>query len=283
MRVIKGRPLTLSHTFLDDDEETPLTLSAVSVTLVDAEGVEGVPVSATGGELGVWSVSFPTQPLGVYRVVWDGGTVTDDTTVEVVGGFLFTVPEARNSDDYLSDSAAFPAAEIIAYREVVESEFQDITARSFTPRVKHVDFVSDGSGEFVALIPDAQEVEAVWVNGDPVADISVWRVNRLGKVTCPVATAQTPVEGDSVRVRVRYGYATPPADIKRVGMVRLRALMAAESSGIPDRATTWQPEEGGTFRLATPGSGPWETGIPEVDAALKRYTLDTVLAVYAGG
>lgn len=280
MRAIKGRPLNLTHTFLDDDEESPLTLSAVSVTLLDADSAEVATATATGGEQGVWTVTFPAQPMGEYLARWSGDTeYVDETPVEVVGGFMFSVPQARNSDDYLTDAAAFPASEIIDYREVVESEFERITARSFTPRVVMRDYVSDGTGEFVALIPDAQAVEAAWVNGVAVADVSTWRVNTLGKIT----TTDDVPEGDAVRARIRYGFATPPKEVARVGMVYLRSLMASESSGIPDRATTWQPEEGGTFRLATPGVGPWETGIPEVDAVLKRYTLDTVLAVYAGG
>lgn len=280
MRAIKGRALNLRHTFLDETEESPLSLTSVDVTLLDEFGDEVATASATDNGEGEWSASFPAQPMGLYVAQWVGDeTTTDETPVEVVGGFLFTVPQARNSDEYLTDPSEFPAAEIIDYREVVESEFEDITGRSFTTRVQHRDYVSDGSGEFLALIPDAQAVEAVWIDGTAVDDVSGWTVNRLGKVTAPEM-----VECDKrVRVRIRYGFPTPPAGVARVGMVYLRYLMAAESSGIPDRATTWQPEEGGTFRLATPGMGNSETGIPDVDATLKRYALDVVLAVYAGG
>jgi hypothetical protein len=277
MRSIKGRPLNLAHTFLADDEETPLTLDAVTVTLRDGMGESVATSPATDAGNGVWTVTFPAQPLGPYTVEWDGGDYMETDYAEVVGGFLFSVTQARNSDDYLKDASAFPADEIIAYREVVEGEFQDIAARSFTTRVMYANYVSDGTGDFAALIPDAQAVEAVWIDGEPVDDVSGWSVSTLGIVSAPDIVR----EGVRVRARIRYGFITPPPKVAQAGMIRLRNLMAAENSGIPDRATTWQPEEGGTFRLATPGLSGFETGIPEVDATLKRYTLDSVLAMFA--
>lgn len=278
MRALKGRPLNLAHTFLADDEETPLTLDAVTVTLIDALGATVVTGAAVDAGQGTWTATFPAQPLGPYVIEWSSGDYTEYDHVEVVGGFLFSVSEARASDTYLADSAAFPSNEIVAYREVVESEFQDITSRSFTTRVKYVNYVYAGVGDYIVLVPDAQAIEGVWIDGEPVDDFSDWTVNRLGMVSTGKDVTQA---GSTLTVAIRYGFTNPPAKIAQAGMVRLRNLMASESSGIPDRATTWQPEEGGTFRLATPGMSGFETGIPEVDATLKRYTLDTVLAVYA--
>lgn len=274
-RVLKGRSLNLTHSFLED--ETPLTVGPVAVTLSDLDGttVAG-PTAATTNDQQVWTVSFPRQPLGVYTATWDGDSAVDETPIEVVGGFLFSVPDARRSDDYLSDADAFPAAEIAHYREVAEAEFEKITGRSFTTRIKTVTYVADNTPILLDLIPDSQAVESVSVNGEPVEDVSGYRVSRLGKITAPACFR----DGDLVTATVRYGFPAPPPDVARVGMVRVRALLAAESSGIPDRATTWQPQEGGTFRLATAGQGKWRTGIPEVDSTLSGYRLDTVLSVY---
>lgn len=274
MRVLTGRAVNLSHTFLDD--ENVLTLDAVTVSLANSQGTVATAPAIDAGS-GNWTVSFPMQPMGVYTATWDGGTAVDSFDVEVVGGFLFSIPEARNSDDYLEDATAFPASEIRDYREVVEDEFERISGRSFTPRVTERTFVSDGTPELVALIPDARSVIAVTVNGVAVDDLTGYRVSSLGKVTAPTCFCA----GDIVTVRVLYGFTSPPSDVKRVGMIRLRDLLAAESSGIPDRATTYQPTDGGTFRLATAGQGKWRTGIPEVDSTLANYTLDTVMAVFA--
>lgn len=272
MRVLTGRPLRLTHAFLD--EEDPVTgIASVSVTLTGLDGTEVTASASLNADS--WEVTFPAQPLGEYRVTWaaDNGW-TDTTTVEVVGSVLFTIPAARNSDDYLRSAEDFPAGEMVEYREVVEREFQRITGRSFTTRVRTLIFKGDGTGEYYALTPDAQAIESVTVDG--VAQTG-WEVSRLGRLAAPNLIP----EGAEVVARVRYGFATPPPDVARAGMVRLRHLLAAESSAIPDRATTWQPEEGGTFRLATPGMGNSYTGIPEVDATLKDYRLDVVLAVAA--
>lgn len=281
MQATKGRGFTLTHSFVDETEEAPLVLTTVSVSLADANGTVVATEAATEGSPGDWSVSFTAQPLGLYVATWDGdsGSVIDETEIEVVGRYLFSVLEARNSDDFLSDATTYPGAEIIEYRETVDTEFARITGRSFVPRVTERTHISDGTGEFIALIPDAKEVVGATIDGEPVADLSNWTVNTLGRVT----TTDRVANGALVRIKVQYGFSVTPRDIKRVGMIRLRSMIAAESSGIPDRATTWQPEEGGTFRLATPGVGPWKTGIPEVDSTLAHYTLDTVLAVYAGG
>lgn len=280
MRTLEGRPVNVAHTFLQGEVAIPVT--GVSVTLTDPLGAEVDTATAVAGDEGSWSAKFPAQPLGVYGLSWSGTDGTDSyvdrTTVEVVGGFLFSVPDARASDDFMSDASAFPASEIEHYREVVAGEFQAITYRSFVPRVTRIDFTGDGGQEYMCLVPDASFLVSVQVAGVS-ADLAGWEVNRLGKVTAP-----TPV-ADGVRVTALacYGWPVVPGDVKRAAMIRCRDLMAAEDSGIPDRATTWQPQEGGTFRLATAGSGKWRTGIPEVDSTLFNYTLDTVLAVFAVG
>lgn len=279
MRFLANRPINLSRTFFEDDEETPLTLAGVTVTLSDWQGNRIASEDAVNNG-DVWSVSFAGQALGSYVASWDTGNWTEGETVEVVGSFLFSVPQARASDSYLTDKAAFPSDEIRKYREVVEAEFERITSRSFTTRIAERRFVADESPEFVSLIPDAQRVESVSINGTRVDDISGWSVTPMGKVIAPTGATH---DGDALIVRIRYGFTHAPADVSRAGTIRLRSLLAAEDSGIPDRATTWQPQEGGTFRLATPGQGKWRTGIPEVDSTLKNYALDAVLAVYGVG
>lgn len=276
MRSIKGRSISLTHEFLDYDEETPLDLTAVSVVLTDALGATMDTQDATVTD-GVWSVTFDAQPLGTYLATWTGdGGIADETSVEVVGGFLFSLKQARSDNSALSDTDMFPSSEILEKREAVEAEFQRITKRSFTTRVRYRTFAADGSGAEWMLNPDAQAIEAVTVNGVDVDDLTGWSVNTLGAVFYP----NTIRDGDAVVVRIRYGFTDVPADIARVGAIRVADLINQENSGLPDRATTWQPEEGGTYRLATPGVGKWQTGIPEVDTTLMGYALDSVLATY---
>jgi hypothetical protein len=262
----------LRHTFLDDDDESPMVVPAVSVTVRDSSSqtVYTGDATSSGTE---WSVSVPGLSQGVYTASWVAGTTVTDTTIfEIVGGFLFTVPEARSSDFDLGDTARFPASDVRHYREVVEAEFEAITGRSFVPRVTSVEVTADGTSSFFLGYFDVTALNAISGPSGPV-DLTGWHVDRTGFVWSP----DTPIEGDRYTITFTYGFPQVPEDVKRVGLLRLRSLLTAERSGIPDRATAFVAHEGGNFTLATPGRAGYETGIPEVDATLKRYRFGVFL------
>lgn len=264
MRFLSGRAVKLRHTFLDDEE--PLSVPAVSVTVRDGDGqtVYTGDAASTGDE---WAVTLPQLPEDVYTVSWVAAeTATDRTRFEVVGGFLFTIPEARSSDVDLAEADRFPAAEVRHYREVVEAEFETITGRSFVPRVTRGQVEGDGTRSLYLGYLDVTAVTAVRGPSGPLA-LDGWGVDPLGFLRAPYELP----EGDRFTVVFRYGFDQAPEDVKRAGLLRLRSLLTAERSGIPDRATAFVAAEGGNFTLATAGRNGWETGIPEVDATLKRY------------
>ncbi|MEU8086332.1 hypothetical protein AB0B57_22320 [Micromonospora sp. NPDC049101] len=265
-RYLAGRPVTLAHTFLDDD--TALTPAAVQVTVTRAGAAvptaEG-PAVATGD---VYAYSPGMLAPGVYTVRWDGGaTAVDITSVEVVGGFLFTVPELRNADPDLS-AERFPASEVRLARDVVEAEFQRITGRSFTPRIAFLS-VSDlpGWGE---LLPFA-DIASVTTSGGTAASLAIERVGHFAYM--PELPAGT------TGIEVSYGFPVVPDGIKRVGLLYARWLLHEDRSGIPDRATSFQPADGGTYTLATPGRSGYETGLPAVDAVLEAFRFKIIESV----
>jgi len=271
VRFLSGRAVKLTHTFLDD--ESPMTVPAVSVTVRDASGrtVYTGAATSSGDE---WAVTLPAQPEGVYTVDWTAaGLAVDRETFEVVGGFLFTLPEARASDMDLEDSARFPTAELKHYREVVEDEFERITGRSFVPRTVRVGVLGDGTASVFLGYFDVTALKAVEgpsgaVTGPSGAvDLAGWSVDPTGFLRAPYELE----DGATYWVTFTYGFAQVPEDAKRAGLLRLRSVLTAERSGIPDRATAFVAAEGGNFTLATPGRNGYETGIPEVDAVLKRY------------
>ncbi len=264
MRFLSGRGVKLTHTFLDD--ESPLVVPAVSVTVQDASGATVYTGDATSSGDG-WKATLPAQPEGVYTVDWTAGQVaTDRAAFEVVGGFLFTLPEARQSDMDLEDKVRFPTSELKHYREVVEDEFQTITGRSFVPRTARVEVEADGSASLFLGYFDVASLKAV--HGPSGAeDVTGWAVDRMGFVRAPYELP----EGSRYTVTFVYGLGQVPEDVKRAGLLRLRSVLTAERSGIPDRATAFVAAEGGNFTLATAGRNGYETGIPEVDATLNRY------------
>ncbi|MEU8780063.1 hypothetical protein [Streptomyces sp. NPDC048637] len=264
MRFLSGRGVKLTHTFLDD--ESPLVVPAVSVTVRDATGqtVYTGDATSSGDE---WAATLPALPEGVYTVDWTAaGLAVDKGGFEVVGGYLFSLPEARQSDMDLADTVRFSTAELKHYREVVEDEFERITARSFVPRTARVEVEADGTPTLYLGYFDVAELKAVSGPSGAV-DMTGWGVDSTGFVRAPCGLP----EGDRYTVTFGYGFGQVPEDVKRAGLLRLRSFLTAERSGIPDRATAFVAAEGGNFTLATAGRNGWETGLPEVDAVLKRY------------
>lgn len=264
MRFLSGRAVSLTHTFLDD--ESVLDVPSASVTVRSAVGVTVAsgPATKTGES---WTFALSAQPVGRYEVTWVAGAVaTDVTEFEIVGRFLFSVPEVRSSDVDLASVTRFPAAEIRAYREVVEEEFQTITGRSFVPRVARLGFIGDGTQSVILPLFDPTSVVAIEGPEGELATVG-WLMSTSGFLTAPYELT----EGASYVITVAYGLTFPPEDIKRAGMLRLRHLLAAERSSIPERATAFVSAEGGNFTLAVAGRNGYETGLPDVDAILNRY------------
>lgn len=294
MRYLSGRAITLTHTFYDD--ESALTLAGCSVT-VWAEGNSTPVVNAQAATEDTstheWSIAIPAQSQGRYTVLWDGGTTQDADAFEVVGAFYFSIPELRASDPDLTQ-ARYPTDKVKSVREQVETEFENITGRSFVPRTQTVTAYGDGSNTILLGVFDAT-LKSVTVDGVAETDLTVWELDETGTltysgVTIPGADANYyygdyPAQGEiyrncKVECVVDYGFKVTPADVKTAALTYARYLLAAETSGIPDRATQFIAESGGQFTLATPGLRGSQTGIPSVDAVLKRYTFSVLLSAY---
>ncbi|MGR6999940.1 hypothetical protein ACU686_20660 [Yinghuangia aomiensis] len=63
-----------------------------------------------------------------------------------------------------------------------------------------------------------------------------------------------------------YGFPELPADARRAALLRIRDVLLSRDNAIPDRATSFQITDGGSYTLATAGRAGYETGLPEVDA-----------------
>jgi len=55
-------------------------------------------------------------------------------------------------------------------------------------------------------------------------------------------------------------------------MMRLRDVVNRAHRGVPDRASTFTSDVGGTYSLLVAGRGGSITGIPDVDVALRRHS-----------
>lgn len=274
IRVLVAASVTLSHTFYVD--ETPTDASgAVAVTVKRLDGSAVVSGNATSAGSGRYTYVLPGQPLvDALTVDWSGtvggGARTERDMVEVVGGYLFGLAEARAQPPPL-DANRFPTATLAAKRIEVEQECEDICQVAFVPRFCRV--ALDGSGTDELVLPDVEvrALRAVSVSGTPwaPADVAAVGVSDAGVLTRPAGVW---ARGQRVLVEYEHGMDYPPEYLRMAAMLRLRSRLTLTSTGIPDRAVTFTVTDGGTYRLSMPGRK--QTGVPEVDAAYARATVD---------
>lgn len=266
MRHQSGRSVDLQHRFVTDDE-TVLTPASVAVT-VTREGRTDPEVQGPATPVGdAWAFAAGALPEGAYSVLWDGGATARDTALlEVVGGVLVTVADVRADPELPADR--WDAATVVDARERVSAEFERITGRAFVPRTRTVPVtVADGCPVWLPF-RDVLSVEVRDDTGTVVPDVTSESVGPL--------TTVSGLDSGTYAVDVRFGFGAVPDDIRGAALLRIRSLLFAGASGIPDRATSFQPAEGGTYRLATAGMRGSETGIPDVDAVLARYRLSVL-------
>lgn len=289
-RVQRTASAVLEHVFEVGEEPTDAS-GDVSVSVTDAAGDLVVAGDATSAGPGSGRYTFPLPgqaDLGRLTAAWSGqvagAAVVQTSIVEIVGGFFFSLAQARASDRQLADADRYPTAALERARLEVETECEAICDRAFVPRYARV--VLDGTGE----------TELVLRHPDP--DRTMAHVRRIRKVSMapradqpftdftPAELAALEVAGDgtlrrldgarftrgfsNVVVELEYGLDAPPPDLVRAALVALRSRLHIPNSPIPDRASSFTSAEGGTYRLDMPGA--FKVGIPMVDAAYARYS-----------
>lgn len=270
LRVLATSQVTISHTFYVD--ETPTDAGgSVAVTVKRLDGtVVSSGTAAHPGSPGVYTYAVPGQPaVDIITVDWSGvvagATVTSRDYVEIVGGFLFGLAEARAMPPVL-DPTRFPVATLSAHRIAVEQECERICGRAFVPRFRR-EKVRIINGTAMPSEVDVRAIRSVTLAGAPYA--GWYWPDRRGPLT---NIPQTRVDDYNAFIEYEYGMDYPPEEIRQAAMLRLRTRLTTGDTGIPSRAVSFSVTDGGVYRLATPGEK--RTGVPEVDAAYSRYALD---------
>lgn len=164
IRLRQGTAYLLPHVF---DDAT--TVANVTVRVLRDDGTELIPttsdvtaISAT--EYGVQLTAEHTGVLDKLAVIWtatlDGNTQTITDTVEIAGGVLFTVAQARAA---LSDPA-YDAAKIIEARSYAESELENALGFALVPRYERRTFSGNGTSTLL-LPPYTRAIRWIEVSG----------------------------------------------------------------------------------------------------------------------
>ena len=275
IRILRGTPGTLFQTWYEDG--AAIDPGAVTITITRADGTDLVTSASTSGT-GAAGRTYnftqaQTNQLDTLTVTWTSatkGTLTD--TVEIVGGFLFTVAEAYANDI----PTIHTAADIAAMRTTVEQEIEKACGCAFVPRYTR-DTLDGPGGPTLTLRPLVTNVRTVTANGTPftAGDITALSYGSNGTVHSPRPWA---CGTSNIVVGYEHGYQEPPHGIRRAALILTKSWLGGKRSPIDDRAITFNVAEGGTYSLAVPGRNGSHFGHPDVDSAIDRYSLITGIA-----
>jgi hypothetical protein len=281
-QILVGTAATITGRFYDQDGDLAEPAGTVTVGVVDEAGatVVAAGTATTTGSTGVRTYTLSASATSEPRVLvasWTTGTVTVTTRVEVVGGFYASVRQVRDSDPVLDDPRKYSSAQIVVARRAVEREFEDYCGVAFVPRYRRVRL--DGTGRYELVLPDA-ELRSVRSVREYDEDnvFEAYTATELAAIPASRAGVAVRTDGEifergrsNIVVEYEHGYDRPPADVLEAFMLRVRDVLNRSNRGVPDRATTFTSDVGGTYSLLVAGRGGSITGIPDVDVVLKRY------------
>lgn len=281
-QIVAGVASTIEWTYLDENGEgadpgvaVTIGITRAAGTVLVASGTTATEDTAVTGRHTYTISATNAATLDMLTVSWTiSGTVVATTLVEIVGGFLFTVKEARDSHEKLEDSDKYPVDDIVKYRMITDAELTWICGRAFTPRFRRLTL--DGTGTGALLLPDGdlRTVTAVSVDGTAytageLADLKVYEHHRVEQ---PLGNVWE-FDQENVVIAYTFGLDRPFPDLKEAALERFRELLWAKKTGIPRNATSVQDGNGNTIPLAPPGD--FETGNRMVDSVYRRYSLRT--------
>jgi hypothetical protein len=234
VRMLVTSKVTVTHVFKAD--EVPVDASGpVTATVQRLDGTSVATGTATHGATGSGAYSWDVTRAVLDSLTLDftgsvgGSTVTARDYVEVVGGFLFDLGDARSD---LGIPASITSAKLAQKRIEVEQECERICRRAFVPRFAR-EVVSGNGTERLALtnsvgvaISEIRAIRSVTVNGTAVtgSDLAAINYSDSGVLTRPDGVLW-PAGVKNIVVEVEHGWDYPPEDLRDAAMLRLRSML----------------------------------------------------------
>jgi hypothetical protein len=275
-RIARARSATLTQTFYENGVPTDPSPDAATVTITRDDGTVIVTDAATvNAGTGVASYTLTpddTANLDLLTVTWTaefgGSEQTYTDTVEIVGGFLFTVAQAKA----LSGLASKTTQQIIDARTLVETALEDACGVAFVPRYQRESLSGLGFTQAILSMPRVTAVRSLTLNGAVVTDAASVVPSGSGAIHYPAGFTRG---FGNYEVAYEHGWPSPPPRVSQAALRWARSILI--DGPIDDRYTSVSNEVG-TFALATPGLRGSVSGLPEVDATIAAYSLRACVA-----
>jgi hypothetical protein len=281
-RVVRNRSFTLYKTFyVDGAAADPTGTPTVTVTRLSDGSVVTTGAVTNEAAAGTWSVTVAATVntlLDTLTVDWSGvvnGTAQEYLdTVEVAGGTLFTLAEARA---FGITTGTAVDADVMDMRTTVEQEIEKACGCAFVPRYALETLNGSGSSS-ILLRPLISRVRSATVDGSAFSagDLTGLSLGLTGTVYS--ASRTWSCGSSNVVVGYEHGYGDTPHGIKRAALILAKDWLGGRNSPIDERATTFGADNGISYSLAVAGRNGSHVGIPEVDATIDRYSLSVGIA-----
>jgi hypothetical protein len=275
-RVVQYAPATVTWQPTDQDGELIAASGVPTVTVVRSDGTEltGLTPAITAGVVELELDADTLSSLDILTVTWElDGDTRGITKLDVVAPGGVTVAEVRATESSLADQARYPSSKVRAALDVVEAMVESVTHTAFTPRLSVAHFY--GKGAYVHVLPTLalRRVRWAYTTVDNIrTDAETIDLDEVVANEAGILVGYWWWKGANVTVGYEHGWDAPPADLRSAICAAVRRRLNTPTAGIDPRAMSYQPPEGGNVVLATPGLGPWVTGIPEIDEVLVRYS-----------
>jgi hypothetical protein len=273
VRVLRTAEVVLSHTFYVDESATSAS-GPVTYSINRLDGTVVASGTASGpAPVGVYQVTVPAQStVDTLTVDWTGtiagSVVTARDIVEIVGGFIFGLAEARATPPVL-DVTRYPTATLARKRISVEQECEEICGQAFVPRFARVAITAANRACLTLPHIKIRALRSVKIGG-VAQSLTGLAVSESGVISGGIWNATTPAT--TIIVEYEHGWEYPPEDIREAAMLRLRSRLSMGDTAVPLRALSFSLGDGGIYRISTPSGK--RTGIPDIDGPYERYTAD---------
>lgn len=263
-RVLKSTATVASVSFYEDG--VIVDPGTVTVTVTRDDGTALITAGATSGSGAaartVALTTTHTALLDRLKLAWTSATKGTLTTyIEIVGGFHFTIADARQRKP-LDDPVTYTAAEIAAARTYAEDELERECGMAFVPRYAR-DTV-DGNGTTLLVLPRAgvRSIRSVSLTGTAytAGQLTDLIVRPGGAIYNP--SGWTGGTGNLI-VAYEHGLDFAPPGCTDAAIVLAKHQLV---QGPIDERAIQTATEFGPISLSTPGLRGSRFGIPVVDA-----------------
>lgn len=277
-RILKDTPCTLSTTFTTDGTATDPAPDTATVTITRDDGTAIVTAAAaTGTGVGSFSYSLSAAQnnlLDTLTVKWTSSLGTIASTVEVVGGFLFSIAQARSLDP-LNNATRYPTQAIIDARTLAETALEEACGVAFVPRYRREPLSGTGGTELILSQPRITAIRSMSLAGTALTAGELAAVVPSGPGVIYTLNGWTRGFGN-YSIAYEHGYVSPPPRVTNAALLLARRYLV--DSPVSDRATSMTTDDGTTQFLVTAGVRQAVFDIPEANAVVAQYGQQACVA-----